>query len=537
MRAHHHVADKRSNVASRLSATTDYLLRKVILPLALIGAVIIWALWGPGAAQPDSPPQALLILAALTIGTAFFVRFMRQRFGLDMETRISLMLPDPLYTLYLATLVLAGTSGAIVLAVATPIIAGIPDIIGRPHDVPRLLRQSMAAGVTTLLAGLVYVASAAPFGSSISSQLHAHIIGAVLASAVMFAGAVIFRLLELRIATGSLATSWKEYLTTPAIRFPLMMLVSGPLLPLAEVLDDIEAEVAWLLFLVPLSAIYYLALISVRLQQRTEELQQTVEKLGVAREREAALEDYAALITSAQEEERRRLSRELHDDTAQTLVALSRGLDALSSRKPDQLVPEHDTRFIAELGDLAKRSLDSIRRACQDLRPSVLDDLGLAPALASLANSMTQRGLACEFEQEGESSHPSAREVEVTIYRIAQEALSNALRHAEATSSAILLKYEDDLLTLTVTDNGRGFPVEETLRRVRSPQASGDADTRSGLGLRGMRERAGLIKAQLSIESVPGAGTTVTLTVPLGAPQTTKRVTAVPSIEGAGTAV
>ena len=150
---------------------------------------------------------------------------------------------------------------------------------------------------------------------------------------------------------------------------------------------------------------------------------------------------------------------------------------------------------------------------------------------------MTQRGLACEFEQEGESSHPSAREVEVTIYRIAQEALSNALRHAEATSSAILLKYEDDLLTLTVTDNGRGFPVEETLRRVRSPQASGDADTRSGLGLRGMRERAGLIKAQLSIESVPGAGTTVTLTVPLGAPQTTKRVTAAPSIEGAGTAV
>ncbi len=130
-----------------------------------------------------------------------------------------------------------------------------------------------------------------------------------------------------------------------------------------------------------------------------------------AREREAALEDYAALITHAQEEERRRLSRELHDDTAQTLVALSRGLDALSSRRPDQLVAEHDTRFIAELGDLAKRSLDSIRRACQDLRPSVLDDLGLAPALASLASSTTQRGLECEFEQEGESSRPSSRQV------------------------------------------------------------------------------------------------------------------------------
>ncbi|HEU5347327.1 MAG TPA: ATP-binding protein, partial [Ktedonobacterales bacterium] len=229
--------------------------------------------------------------------------------------------------------------------------------------------------------------------------------------------------------------------------------------------------------------------------------------------------DYAALITSAQEEERRRLSRELHDDTAQTLVALSRGLDALSSRRPDQLVSDYDSRFIAELGDLAKRSLDSIRRACQDLRPSVLDDLGLAAALASLATSMTQRGLQCEFEQEGESSRPSTREVEVTVYRIAQETLTNALRHANATSSKITLKYDDDLLTLIVTDNGHGFLVDETLRRVRSSQAMGEADSRSGLGLRGMRERAGLIKAQLGIESTPGEGTTITLTVPLGAAQ------------------
>jgi signal transduction histidine kinase len=238
----------------------------------------------------------------------------------------------------------------------------------------------------------------------------------------------------------------------------------------------------------------------------------------VAREREAALEDYAALITSAQEEERRRLSRELHDDTAQTLVALSRGLDALSSRRPDQLVAEHDTRFIAELGDLAKRSLDSIRRACQDLRPSVLDDLGLAAALASLATSTTQRGLECEFEQEGESSRPGTREFEVTIYRIAQEALSNARRHANATSAKITLKYDEDWLTLTIADNGQGFSVTETLSRVRSPQAQGDAELRSGLGLRGMRERAGLIKARLEIESDPELGTTVTLTVPLSAP-------------------
>lgn len=515
MRAQHHIADKRGGFLSALLAIADYLVRNMGLLFILIAITIAWAFWGPVSAQPNSPPQALLILAVLTIGTAFFVRYMRQRFGLDART--SLTLPDPLYTLYLAAVVLAGTTGAIVLALATPLIAGFPDVIRHPRILPQILRQSVAAGVTTLLAGLVYVATSAPFDAGASSRLHGHIVGAIVASGIMFAGAVGFRLLEQRIMSGRKIVTWQEFLATPAIRFQLMMLVIGPLLPLAEVLDDFEAEVSWLLFLVPLSAIYYLALMSVRLQQRTEELQQTVLKLGQAREREAALEDYAALITSAQEEERRRLSRELHDDTAQTLVALSRGLDALSSHRPDQFVSEPDTRFIAELGDLAKRSLDSIRRACQDLRPSVLDDLGLAPALASLANSTTQRGLECEFEQEGESNRPRTREVEVTIYRIAQEALTNARQHAHATSSKITLKYAEDTLVLTVTDNGQGFHVAETLSRVRSPQTSDDADPRSGLGLRGMRERAGLIKARLDIESDPALGTTITLTVPLSA--------------------
>ncbi|HET8905569.1 MAG TPA: sensor histidine kinase [Ktedonobacterales bacterium] len=511
MRAQHNVTTSRGS-PSHPWATTEYVVRTLGLPLVLIALVTAWAFWGPGSAMPNSPPQAMLILSVLTLGTALFVRASRQRFGLD--ARAGLTLPDPLYTLYLATVVLAGNTEAIVLALITPLIAGVPDAVGRPRSILQSMRQSAAAGTTTLVAGLIYVASAAPFRASANSQLHAHIVGAVLASAVMFAGAVGFRLVEQRLGQGPKPIPWKEYLTTPALRFQLMMLVIGPLLPLAEVLDDFEAEVSWLLFLVPLSAIYYLALVSVRLQQRTEQLQETVLKLGQAREREADLIDYAALITSAQEEERRRLSRDLHDDTAQTLVALSRGLDALSSRRPDQSVSEHDTRFIAELGDLAKRSLDSIRRACQDLRPSVLDDLGLAAALASLANSMTQRGLECEFQQEGESSQPSAREVEVTVYRIAQEALANASRHADATGSKIVLAYDDATLRLTVSDNGHGFPVTETLSRVRSPQATG-----TGLGLRGMRERAGLINARLTIESVPESGTTITLTAPLGAPQ------------------
>src|SRR6185312_9845879 len=120
MQAQRHTADKRGSVFSLLSDTTDYLVQNMGLLFVLIAITIAWAFWGPVSIQPNSPPQALLILAALTIGTAFFVRATRQRFGLD--TRISLTLPDPLYTLYLATIVLAGTTGAIVFALATPLI-------------------------------------------------------------------------------------------------------------------------------------------------------------------------------------------------------------------------------------------------------------------------------------------------------------------------------------------------------------------------------------------------------------------------------
>src|SRR5260370_9191274 len=118
-------------------------------------------------------------------------------------------------------------------------------------------------------------------------------------------------------------------------------------MPLAEQLDDVETEFAWTLFLVPLCAVYFLALVSVRLQQRTGELQDTIAQLGVARRREAELTDYAALITRAQEDERRRLAPELHDATPQALTALARGLDALPTRPPDPPLPPCDPPFAA----------------------------------------------------------------------------------------------------------------------------------------------------------------------------------------------
>src|SRR5262249_20643143 len=145
-------------------------------------------------------------------------------------------------------------------------------------------------------------------------------------------GVAVSRVLDRRPGALWSPAAWRAYVRSPAFGYQLLLLSIGPLLPLVDVLDEVESEVAWVLFLVPLYAIYYLSLVSVGLHERTEELQRTVEALEVARQREADLAGYAALVTQAQEEERRRLARELHDDTAQTLVALSRGLDTLATR-------------------------------------------------------------------------------------------------------------------------------------------------------------------------------------------------------------
>jgi signal transduction histidine kinase len=349
------------------------------------------------------------------------------------------------------------------------------------------------------------------------TALRAHILGALIASLLTCVGAAAAQVVEQELAEHNYGlpslSQIQHYIASPSLRFQILLLSVSPLLPLAELLDDIDAEFAWLLFLVPLSAVYYLALLSVRLEQRGLELQKTVAELGAVRRREAELADYAALITRAQEDERRRLARELHDDTAQALIALSRGLDALSSRRVEPPLSSYDVRFSEELGDLAKRTLESVRRACQDLRPSVLDDLGLSAALESLAHSLSSRGLACEFAQQGESV-PCAPEIEVTIYRIAQEALANARQHAQATETRLDISYDTVRIVLSVRDDGIGFDLPAKLGQGVGGGAEG-SDQRPGLGLLGMRERAALIGAQLTIASVPKEGTRVTLAVPL----------------------
>ena len=301
------------------------------------------------------------------------------------------------------------------------------------------------------------------------------------------------------------APLWKVFITSPAFRFQALVLTVGPLLPVVDIFDNTRAEVAWLFFLVPLCAIYYLALVSSRLSIRTDRLQETLADLSSARRRQVELRDYATLVTRVQEEERRRLARELHDDTAQALIALALGLDGLGRAIGKLDLTPGDKEWLASLQILAEHTLEGVRRACRDLRPSVLDDLGLRAALEWLSDSSSARGIPCQFSCRGVAQSATS-EHEIAIFRITQEALSNIWRHSRAKQASVELAYLPEQLRLSIRDNGIGFVPADTL--------DVGHDSRGGLGLLGMRERAILIGASLKITSSPGNGCHIELSLP-----------------------
>ncbi len=299
---------------------------------------------------------------------------------------------------------------------------------------------------------------------------------------------------------------WGRYLRSPVLLFQILVLSVGPLLPVVDIFDNVVAEIAWLFFLIPLFAIYYLALVSTRLSIRTDTLEETLADLSSARRRQDELRDYATLITRVQEEERRRLSRELHDDTAQALIALALGLDGLERALGTLDLSEKDREWLASLQNLAAHTLEGVRRACRDLRPSVLDDLGLRAALEWLSDSSSSRGVPCTFTCRG-TPVATIPEEEIAIFRIVQEAFSNIWRHSQATQAEIELVYLPEKLHVVIQDNGKGFIPQKTLDIAHSSQ--------SGLGLIGMRERAALIGATLTIRSSVGNGCHIELNLPL----------------------
>ncbi len=214
---------------------------------------------------------------------------------------------------------------------------------------------------------------------------------------------------------------------------------------------------------------------------------------------------YLRQVLQAQEEERKRISRELHDDTSQSLLLLIHRLDALIS-SPGTRLSKQAREEAAQLRALAVEILEGVRRYAQELRPAILDDLGLVAAMEWVAESLDRdRGIDVRVEVRG-SDHDLSPEARLVLFRIAQEALSNVKRHSEATRASVRLDCETERVAMTVSDNGKGFDL---------PPWLGDWARIGKLGLTGMRERATLLGGTLRVESKPGEGTTVTIELPL----------------------
>ena len=212
---------------------------------------------------------------------------------------------------------------------------------------------------------------------------------------------------------------------------------------------------------------------------------------------------YLQQVTRAQEEERKRISRELHDDTIQALVVLSRQLDACASSKEG--LSEDNRLRLEELRQQANNIIQGVRRLSQDLRPAALDSLGLLPALEWLATAVAEySGIATKVNVIG-SERRLPEEVELVLFRTTQEALRNVWRHSQATEAKIAVEFDERKTRITVSDNGKGFNL---------PKALGDLARDGKLGLAGMQERAQLIGGTLTAQSQLGHGSSITIEVP-----------------------
>ncbi len=212
----------------------------------------------------------------------------------------------------------------------------------------------------------------------------------------------------------------------------------------------------------------------------------------------------ARAVWKVQEDERRRLARELHDGLGQTLTALTHQIERLRLQAEEEGFHELGPR-LADTVETVRLALEESRELSRLLRPAVLDDLGLEAALTALARSLGRRaGLRVELELSGFAERLPA-EVETLVFRLVQESLTNVLRHARTEVASVRLVHAGGWVRLEVADRGCGFAVESVLG------GSGEGE---GSGLRGMRDRLELFGGRLRVRSVPGEGTTVAAAVP-----------------------
>ena len=227
------------------------------------------------------------------------------------------------------------------------------------------------------------------------------------------------------------------------------------------------------------------------------ELTEMARKVKAAQE---GLHDYIGAITAAQEEERVRLARELHDDTIQAIIALKQRVQLAQK----SVKSEAGHRTLGELETLAEETIENVRRLTRALRPIYLEDLGLVTALEMLARESSQGDhLQVDFHQTGQERR-LPRETELALYRIAQEALNNVVHHARAKHAALRIAFEKEV-ALEVTDDGIGFRV---------PKSPTEFAPSGHFGLLGMRERADLMGARLEVQSEVGRGTRLCVRLP-----------------------
>jgi PAS domain S-box-containing protein len=231
--------------------------------------------------------------------------------------------------------------------------------------------------------------------------------------------------------------------------------------------------------------------------------------LSAVTEHGRELQSLSAQLISAHEAERSRISQELHDEMGQSLTAMRINLAAVEEGIPPESPPMVRER-LAETSWLVKRTLKQMRDLSQDLRPGMLDDLGLVPTVEWYVSRYAKRlDVAAEFEAVGlEERLPT--DVETVLYRVVQEALTNVAKHAQAGRVRVGLKRSESTVTASVEDNGRGFNAQDVAERE---------TTERGIGLIGMRERATSLGGTFRIQSHPGKGTRLTVEIPLRAEQ------------------
>jgi two-component system, NarL family, sensor histidine kinase UhpB len=234
--------------------------------------------------------------------------------------------------------------------------------------------------------------------------------------------------------------------------------------------------------------------------------------IDVPKRAEAERSHLLRRLASAQEEEQRRISRELHDQIGQTVTGLSLGLKALEQGLANGKNGEAATEQVRWLEQLAAQIGRDIHRTASDLRPTAIDDLGIFRAIEAYVAEWQERyGIRVDIQTFGQDN-PLPADVAAVLYRLVQEGLNNVLKHAQASKVSLVLEKKSEGLALVLEDDGIGFDPEATQRNV---SGSGRAP---GLGLSGMKERVALLGGKIAVESAPGNGSTIFVQIPLEEP-------------------